>query len=74
MAKTRRLRKVKFRMEKEMTTFTTQDRQDAQRPPLTDEQIYEIYLKVETDVMASKGKMFPIEIARAIERAHGIGQ
>ena len=57
-----------------MTTFTTQDRQDAQRPPLTDEQIYEIYLKVETDVMASKGKMFPIEIARAIERAHGIGE
>ena len=55
-----------------MTTFTTPDRQDAQRTPLTEEEIYDIYIKVEEDVMNSN-KMFPIEIARAIERAHGIG-
>ena len=61
-----------------MTTFTTQDRQDAQRTPLTEEQIYELYGLVEAIVSKSWGTgeklMFPIEIARAIERAHGIGK
>jgi len=51
-----------------MTTFTTQDRQDAQRTPLTD-----------LDILAIAGTTFNIsenrlviEFARAIERAHGI--
>ena len=58
-----------------MTTFTTQDRQDAQRTPLTDETIYKIYEQVYEQVSASKVQLyFPIEIARAIERAHGIGE
>ena len=57
-----------------MTTFTTQDRQDAQRTPLTMEEIYIIYEKVEAETISSTWKLFPIEIARAIERAHGIGE
>ena len=63
-----------------MTTFTTQDRQDAQRTPLADEKIYEIYTDTEQKVTDSWNQLsgvklyFPIEIARAIERAHGIGE
>ena len=49
-----------------MTTFTTQDRQDAQRTPLTDEQIIQLYADID-------GRGI-IEFARAIERAHGIGE
>jgi len=60
-----------------MTTFTTQDRQDAQRTPLTEETIMEIYSKTQQYVddcwAQDKHAYFPIEIARAIERAHGIG-
>jgi hypothetical protein len=50
---------------KTMTTFTTQDRQDAQRTPLTEEQIIGIRMSTEGDIIA---------FARAIERAHGIGE
>ena len=61
-----------------MTTFTTQDRQDAQRAPLTEEQCMEIYKQTQEYVdqcwEIAKHKYFPIEIARAIERAHGIGE
>ena len=60
---------------REMTTFTTQDRQDAQRTPLTEEAIYKIYDETYDRVGASEVQLyFPIEIARAIERAHGIGE
>ena len=76
-----------------MTTFTTQDRQDAQRvtfkctcghaighplvpkctckkvAPLTDEQIWEIANKY----FVGKSE-YVYEFARAIERAHGIGE
>ena len=48
-----------------MTTFTTQDRQDAERTPLTEELIMSISYYYKND---------PIEFARAIERAHGIGE
>jgi len=52
-----------------MTTFTTQDRQDAQRTPLTDAEIKNIWNTFErTDNIPI------IDFARAIERAHGIGE
>jgi hypothetical protein len=56
---------------REMTTFTTQDRQDAQRTPLTDEQIAYLARRFEgvwDGAVDYKG------FARAIERAHGIGE
>ena len=57
-----------------MTTFTTQDRQDAQRTPLTDEQIQkcseEAYDRYIEECEHPKSWYF----ARAIERAHGIGE
>ena len=68
-----------------MTTFTTQDRQDAQRTPLTDEKILEIE-NAEFDNYCvdkeSKGRKtatitdpeWAVWFARAIERAHGIGE
>ena len=49
-----------------MTTFTTQDRQDAQRTPLTNDDILIIWM--------ANGDKGAIEFARAIERAHGIGE
>ena len=54
-----------------MTTFTTQDRQDAQRTPLTDEQIHDIWKS-----LWEGGNIGHIAYtyARAIERAHGIGE
>jgi len=79
-----------------MTTFTTQDRQDAQRAtfkctcghaighplvpkctckkvlPLTDEQIRDIWYR-HPEFKDGLG-VEPIEFARAIERAHGIGE
>ena len=60
-----------------MTTFTTQDRLDAQRTPLTDEQIQEINNHISdiiTDLWrnSENPRPFYIEYARAIERAHGI--
>ena len=64
-----------------MTTFTTQDRQDAQRTPLTKEQIAELkyeYISFETFDEGEYGTEYNIygveEFARAIERAHGIGE
>jgi len=53
-----------------MTTFTTQDRLDAQRTPLTDEEIQKILFS--TIFSSSADEL--IEFARAIERAHGIGE
>lgn len=54
-----------------MTTFTTQDRQDAQRTPLTDEQIHDIWKS-----LWEGGDIGHIAYtyARAIEAAHGIGE
>ena len=58
-----------------MTTFTTQDRQDAQRTPLTDEQIMKIYYSVWDRPMEMEDiEKADITFARAIERAHGIGE
>jgi len=57
-----------------MTTFTTQDRQDAQRTPLTDEQIQNIYLEKYDGHMGFLSPDEVKEFARAIERAHGIGE
>jgi hypothetical protein len=43
--------------------------------PLTEEAIYKIYDETYDRVGASEVQLyFPIEIARAIERAHGIGE
>jgi hypothetical protein len=62
-----------------MTTFTTQDRQDAQRAPLTDEQLTEMHQWLTNNLsdMWANGqsdKPFFKEYARMIERAHGIGE
>ena len=62
-----------------MTTFTTQDRQDAQRTPLTDEQLTEMRQWLEDNLpdMWTSGECsqpFFKEYARMIERAHGIGE
>ena len=56
---------------KTMTTFTTQDRQDAQRTPLTQEQIDNILESLDVYIDTHAGVM---QFARAIERAHGIGE
>ena len=53
-----------------MTTFTTQDRQDAQRTPLTEDDILMMWMRKNT----LEGAKNIIEFARAIERAHGIGE
>jgi hypothetical protein len=54
-----------------MTTFTTQDREEAQRKePLTRDQIIELM----TIDMYANTREEAIEFARAIERAHGIGE
>lgn len=67
-----------------MTTFTTQDRQDAQRTPLTEEYLYAMAKACGFNVDGKAindgietaadfhGELF--EFARAIERAHGIGE
>ena len=54
-----------------MTTFTTQDRQDAQRTPLTQEQIDNILESLDVYIDTHAGVM---QFVRAIERAHGIGE
>ena len=56
-----------------MTTFTTQDRQDAQHTPLTDEEIMNL-TDGSGEWECEIGKDRIIEFARAIERAHGIGE
>lgn len=60
-----------------MTTFTTQDRQDAQRTPLTEEEITELVKDnfigaIKVGIVLTHDNV--IEFARAIERAHGIGE
>ena len=62
-----------------MTTFTTQDRQDAQRTPLTEEKITEMFKQLKEDLPCmwqdgTSSKPFYKEFARLIERAHGIGE
>jgi hypothetical protein len=64
---------------REMTTFTTQDRQDAQRTPLTNENIKEImdeccYTEYTLNDEEGFNAFDYHEFARAIERAHGIGE
>ena len=54
-----------------MTTFTTQDRQNAQRTPLTDEEIVDMYF---VSNLLPQPHDAIIKFARAIERAHGIGE
>jgi hypothetical protein len=54
----------------EMTTFTTQDRQDAERTPLSDQEL----LKMAADKFHYTEYKLAIEFARAIERAHRIGE
>jgi hypothetical protein len=55
-----------------MTTFTTEDRLHAGETPLTEEQIEEVYQN--TEVFDYISKQDCILFARAIERAHGIGE
>jgi len=55
-----------------MTTFTTQDRQDAQRIPLTYEQIRHFQAMCHLKNVGYDN--FIMRFARAIERAHGIGE
>ena len=59
-----------------MTTFTTQDRQEAQREPLTEKEIWELHQEHIDEVTCghSMKTIGFIEFARAIERAHGIGE
>ena len=59
-----------------MTTFTTQDRQDAQRTPLTNEKIEKLYFNIfgPTPGIGLNLTNGQYEFARAIERAHGIGE
>lgn len=67
-----------------MTTFTTQDRQDAERwymvnkdgyvKPLTQEQIDNIFGICALNTMYTFTADQLHEFARAIERAHGIGE
>jgi len=54
-----------------MTTFTTQDRQDAQRTPLTDEEVWEV---INRTAWVGTEEEIRFKIARAVERAHGIGE
>jgi hypothetical protein len=57
-----------------MTTFTTQDRQDAQRTPLSEEEIFHLAKKSGNEKQILLWELNPYEFARAIERAHGIGE
>ena len=54
-----------------MTTFTTEDRLHAGETPLTNEQIDEILESLDVYIDTHAGVM---QFARAIERAHGIGE
>jgi hypothetical protein len=55
-----------------MTTFTTEDRLHAGEYPLTEEQIIEIYHSEQR--FDQHGNFMYQKFARAIERAHGIGE
>jgi hypothetical protein len=57
-----------------MTTFTTQDRQDAQRIPLSEFEIKGILAQGECWIGEDSSMPNLIAFARAIERAHGIGE
>lgn len=57
-----------------MTTFTTQDRQDAQRVPLDIQQIAELMPGRPNRNFTAEEEIEYIAFARAIERAHGIGE
>ena len=57
-----------------MTTFTTQDRQEAQRTPLTEEEIWKDIPMRRDDIFVEAEAEDWIRFARAIERAHGIGE
>jgi hypothetical protein len=58
-----------------MTTFTTQDRQDAQRTPLTVEAILnEVESIFGDEFYDHTDDPYFVAFARAIERAHGIGE
>ena len=62
-----------------MTTFTTQDRQNAQRTPLTDDEVgyfthQMILCSGQHPAAADINILGLIDIVRAIERAHGIGE
>ena len=62
-----------------MTTFTTQDRQDAQREPLTDDEVgyfthQMILCSGQHPAAADINILGLIDIVRTIERAHGIGE
>ena len=59
---------------REMTTFTTQDRQDAQRTPLSEFEIKGILAQSECWIGEDSSMPNFIAFARAIERAHGIGE
>lgn len=55
-----------------MTTFTTQDREEMQRMPLSDELIKDIQAMCHLNNVGYD--TFIMRFARAIERAHGIGE
>ena len=57
-----------------MTTFTTQDRQDAQRTPLSEFEIKGILAQDECWIGEDCSMPNFLAFARAIERAHGIGE
>jgi len=57
-----------------MTTFTTQDRLDAQRTPLADDVIVKMYEESYLESGLDEWEFDPVYFARAIERAHGIGE
>jgi hypothetical protein len=56
-----------------MTTFTTQDRQDAQRTPLTQVKVMEIMKNILWDIEDFDMSQVMLFV-NAIERAHGIGE
>ena len=57
-----------------MTTFTTQDRQDAQRTPLSEDNLELVFLQVRLPAPHDITYDDLVRFARAIERAHGIGE
>ena len=66
--------KTNTKENKTMTTFTTQDRQDAQRTPLSEFEIKGILAQGECWIGEDSSMPNLIAFARAIERAHGIGE
>jgi hypothetical protein len=54
-----------------MTTFTTQDREEMQRAPLGYNEIMALWWSLKPEPKTAE---HCFEFARAIERAHGIGE